>query len=617
VGGMAVTIAPTTVNLVTWQEQIFTAAVTGSVDTTVTWSVTPTTGAQIITSGTFMAWIAGTYTVTATSNADPSVSATVTFTVAPAPLAITGRISDGRVQVSISQGPGGYDGATVTVTTSGGTITLTRLGTGFYENTAGFALPPAGQTVTVAVTGPSAPSVTGIATVPMAPTITAPALNSTPPAAGSITVQWTSPAPDPQEFRLDGQCGNQLCIPGPLVWPTAWATVAGGSRSAVLAGGFFPAGNVVSMALNASNKLAFTGNVLPGSSVSVDARATGPTWWQFTPIGSASMTIPRFALASATDGTSKILVVGGMKYTTPTTPGGPIYYDQTSTVRTVESYDLGTGLWSTVMQTMTVPPLPFYPAAVQTGTGLFLVGGQTGASMIGIRSWLEYQWYFNTWWAPAETTSWPWLATPRTMAAIAAPAGNLCLPAPLNTNDCFHYMVTGGDDGTSALNTTEYFTSMGARVAGPAMNTPRFGHVAVMVGNRYFVIGGRNTLSGTALNDMEYCDVTADANGYHISAWTVGTAPPTGAGRYNSTAAVFMDSAVNGRIYVMGGAANTQVRSEVYVYNTATNSWSQATSLTTPVAQAATAVMGTKIYLVGGDMGNPAGAYGGVQVITP
>jgi hypothetical protein len=619
VGGVTVTISPTTLNLVTYQEQVFTAAVTGSADTAVAWSVTPatgTTGASISDTGNFAAWIPGTYTVTATSRADPSVSASETFTVAPAPLGITGRITDGRFQIFITQGYGGYDPATVTVTTSSGTTTLVRYGTGFYENQYAAPLPPAGGTVTLTVTGPWSTPVTGTATIPIAPTVTAPALNSMPPGASPITAQWTSTAPDPQEFWLDGSCGTDPCKPGPIYYPPKWATVPGSARSAVLPTNFFtPSTKSVFMALYASNSIAFTGNVLPASKVEVLARAT-PTWWEFIPsfpgtwiVSANSMPTARFAHGVATDGASKIWVVGGMKYTAPDALGH-IYYDQSATVASVESTDVRVDYWNLVIPPpFSVPPAtPFYPAAVQTGTGLFLMGGQSGASTIGLRSYLEYNWGSNSWWVP-DGTVWPWMVTPRTMAAAAGTSLKICLSVNPDSN-CFHVMVTGGYSG-GALGSTELTNGNGAWFAGAPLNTSRYDHAAIMVGNRYFAIGGRDS-TGAAISDMEYCDVYVDTAGtWHTTAWT--TVPmPAGAGRYGSAAA-----ALNGKVYVMGGAANTQVRSEVYVLDVATLTWSQGQNLAIPVAQAGAAVLGGRIFLVGGDKGNPAGANGQVQALAP
>jgi hypothetical protein len=333
------------------------------------------------------------------------------------------------------------------------------------------------------------------------------------------------------------------------------------------------------------------------------------------------MGFPRFAHAAVYDSnTNSIKVVGGMKYTAPDA-NGSIFYDQTATVGLEEAYMVATGQWTVVqtkvydptsgtyVPTGTTPAVPFYPASVVTGTDLYLMGGQTGGSMIGVRSYLSVNSWFDNWSVPDGSAAWPWMGTPRTMAAAAAP-GSICLPS---STTCFHSLVSGGYNG-AVLNTSEFRTNLGSWSAGPSMNVARYGHVAVMVGNRYYAIGGHGVVGGDALSDMEYCDVGVNAagTGFQITPWTRVALPASVPGRYGATAAV-----VNGKIYVMGGGANTQVRGEVFIFDTATNSWSQGANLGVAVSQAAAAVVNGKIYLVGGDKGNPAGAYGYVQVITP
>jgi hypothetical protein len=88
---VAVVVSPDAVALGTGAEQAFTAAVTGSAVTTVTWTVREgTPGGTVSTAGFYTApGAAGSYHVVATSDADPSVSAVATVTVAtPATVAV-------------------------------------------------------------------------------------------------------------------------------------------------------------------------------------------------------------------------------------------------------------------------------------------------------------------------------------------------------------------------------------------------------------------------------------------------------------------------------------------------------------------------------------------------
>lgn len=80
---VSVSVAPASANIATGATQQFTATVSGSANTAVTWSAT---GGTISASGVYTApSTAATYTVKATSVADPSKSASATVTVTAAP----------------------------------------------------------------------------------------------------------------------------------------------------------------------------------------------------------------------------------------------------------------------------------------------------------------------------------------------------------------------------------------------------------------------------------------------------------------------------------------------------------------------------------------------------
>ena len=84
---VAVTISPTTASISTGSTQTFTATVNGSTNKGVTWSAS---GGTISSAGLYTApTIAGTYYVTATSQADPSMSAIATITVSSSSSAYT------------------------------------------------------------------------------------------------------------------------------------------------------------------------------------------------------------------------------------------------------------------------------------------------------------------------------------------------------------------------------------------------------------------------------------------------------------------------------------------------------------------------------------------------
>lgn len=81
---VAVAISPSLVSIKAGTSQTFTASVTGSKNTEVSWKVTEASGGTVTSAGVYTAPLtAGTYHVTATSVADTKKSATATVTVTP------------------------------------------------------------------------------------------------------------------------------------------------------------------------------------------------------------------------------------------------------------------------------------------------------------------------------------------------------------------------------------------------------------------------------------------------------------------------------------------------------------------------------------------------------
>lgn len=132
--GIAVTVSPTTPSVVVSGNQTFTATVTGSTNTSVTWSVQEgAAGGTITTGGVYTAPAStGTYHVIATSVADTAKKATATVTVTAAPVvAVTVSPATPSVVVNTNQTfTAAVTGSTNTAVTwsvqegaSGGTIT--------------------------------------------------------------------------------------------------------------------------------------------------------------------------------------------------------------------------------------------------------------------------------------------------------------------------------------------------------------------------------------------------------------------------------------------------------------------------------------------------------------
>src|SRR5262249_26246588 len=130
---VGVTITPLTVALITGTPLQFSATVTGTANTAVTWSVQEAAGGSITTAGLYTAPATpGTFHVAATSQADPTKSAPATATVAQVGVAITpltvALLTGTPLQFSATVTGTGNTGVTWSVLeTGGGSITTAGL----------------------------------------------------------------------------------------------------------------------------------------------------------------------------------------------------------------------------------------------------------------------------------------------------------------------------------------------------------------------------------------------------------------------------------------------------------------------------------------------------------
>ena len=167
-GPVAVAVSPTTSTLTTGQTQQFTATVTGAEHGTVVWSVTG--GTLQSTSANPVTYTAptapGTYSVTATSVADPTRSDTATITVTAVSVAVTPTtvtLAQGTTQ-QFTAAVSGTQNTAVTWTVSGGTLDSAS------ANPVTYAAPAAAGVYTVTATSVAEGSSSGTATVTVAPT---------------------------------------------------------------------------------------------------------------------------------------------------------------------------------------------------------------------------------------------------------------------------------------------------------------------------------------------------------------------------------------------------------------------------------------------------------------
>ncbi len=162
---VAISLSPATTNVNAGGTQSFTATVTNSANTAVTWTMT---GGTVAGTGNTVTWTApmtgGTYTVTATSAADASKSASASATVAPIGISIspaTGTVGAAGTQ-SFTATLTGTASTDVAWTASGGTVN----GTGA---TATWTAPVSGGEYTITAASVADPTRSAAATITVTP----------------------------------------------------------------------------------------------------------------------------------------------------------------------------------------------------------------------------------------------------------------------------------------------------------------------------------------------------------------------------------------------------------------------------------------------------------------
>jgi hypothetical protein len=183
--GVTVTVTPGSADVAPGGRQQFAATVTGTVDTSVTWSVVEgSAGGSVTSGGAYTAPAgAGTFHVLATSVADPAASGAATVTVTAAP-AVTVAVSPAATTVAAA----GQATFTATVTNAANVAVTWRVleaGCGSVTAAGVYTAPAAAATCHVVATSVQDPSRSAQATV----TVTAPpppVVVTVTPATGSV-----------------------------------------------------------------------------------------------------------------------------------------------------------------------------------------------------------------------------------------------------------------------------------------------------------------------------------------------------------------------------------------------------------------------------------------------
>lgn len=152
------------------------------------------------------------------------------------------------------------------------------------------------------------------------------------------------------------------------------------------------------------------------------------------------------------------------------------------------------------------------------------------------------------------------------------------------------YAIGGHSDGYLKSGAV-YDTAADAWSPIADMISPRQSFAAVSLNGKIYAMGGNNNGVNTidVLSSVEIYDPVSNtwSQGKHMS----------------YTRACFMASAVNGKIYAMGGHdrfTNSNRLSSVEVYDPALDSWSAVKPVPKGCESAASAVVGKKIYVMGG-----------------
>ncbi len=303
---VSISVSPTTASLQTGKQQTFTAAVSGTTNTAVTWAAS---GGTVTSGGQYTAPAsAGTYTVTATSAADTSKSASATVTVTQ------------PIQVSISVSP------TTASLQTGGQQTFTA----YVSGTNNTAVTWSGSGGTVTTGGLyTAPSATGTYTV----TATSVA-DSTKSASATVNVS------QPQSVGVS-------ISPTTVAMPEKWqqqfaATVSGSSNTAIswavtqgtgtiTSSGLFTAPQAVETDVVTATSQADT---TKSASATISVAAPHSVSLSWSPSSSSGISSYKLYRGTASGGPYSLLTSGlsSTTYTDSTVQSGSSYYYVTTAV---------------------------------------------------------------------------------------------------------------------------------------------------------------------------------------------------------------------------------------------------------------------------------------------
>ena len=251
----------------------------------------------------------------------------------------------------------------------------------------------------------------------------------------------------------------------------------------------------------------------------------------------------------------------------------------------IEKYDPATDKWSTETS---MPTSRAMAAAVAIRKKIFVLGGRNNS---GITNKLEiYDTESKSWkkGKPMPLSRWYHMAIAHeqkiyVMGGIAG---------------------TGG--GRKALTKTGiYDPANDTWSEGQPLPTPKQGGTAAVVQGKIYVIGGR-----TGAGDTGQVTKSVDIYDPQKNSWTSGKDMPEAKTGIQSTA-------INNKIYVVGGAARSNATDSIVVYDPSIEAWSKMPPMKQPRTGHCVCSTGKNIYIIGGcTKMSLAGIIGDVERLT-
>jgi hypothetical protein len=239
----------------------------------------------------------------------------------------------------------------------------------------------------------------------------------------------------------------------------------------------------------------------------------------------------------------------------------------------VEQYDPVTDTWTKKASLPT--PRQWLSTSAVNGK-IYAIGGDARGGAPGLPTVEEYDPATDTWTEEALTP----MPTARFTLSTSVVDGKIYAIGGI-----LRATQSGPETPSSAVE--EYDPETDTWTTKAPMPTARGMLSTSVVDGKIYAIGGLFYNMGIPLSTVEVYDPTTDT-------WTTKAPMPTARVTFSAT------SAVNGIIYVIGGASGETAFSTVEAYNPATDTWAEKTSMPRARTGLATSALGGKIYAIGG-----------------